>query len=147
MSEFDDFLADFYTQFDTSRAFGASCKQDLTNAQISYAGGDDHAALGSLINSVDKLVDTWLYFYDTYVYPYPRYNLIKLFDITGSRLDALEAGGVTMDAINSAMLTATDDQYKYFIGLVDAFRVGLWNKPFEAEFFAALARGFAGVRV
>lgn len=54
------------------------------------------------------------------------------------------AADVTMGAMTSAMITATDDEYKYFIGLIDAFRVGLWNKPFNAEYFAALARGFEG---
>jgi len=50
---------------------------------------------------------------------------------------------LTMDAMISVMLTATEDEYRYFIGVIDAFRVGLWNKPFNSEFYAALARGFA----
>lgn len=50
---------------------------------------------------------------------------------------------IGMDDILSAMITATDEEYQYFIGLVDAYRVALWNKPFNAEFYAALARGFA----
>lgn len=49
---------------------------------------------------------------------------------------------VTMSAILSAMVTATGDELKYFIGLVDAYRSSLWEKPFNAEYFAALARGF-----
>lgn len=50
---------------------------------------------------------------------------------------------LTMDAILSVMITASEAEYRTFIGLVDAYRVGLWNKPFNAEYFAALARGFA----
>lgn len=50
---------------------------------------------------------------------------------------------ITLDAILSAMLTADDDQIQYFIGLVDAYRQSIWNKPFNREYFAALARGFA----
>ncbi|NVM23978.1 MAG: hypothetical protein HWN68_19640 [Desulfobacterales bacterium] len=49
---------------------------------------------------------------------------------------------VTMDAILSAMLKATNPQIQYFIGLVDAYRQSLWNRPFNREYFAALARGF-----
>ena len=51
---------------------------------------------------------------------------------------------LTMDDMISVMLAATEEEYRYFIGVIDAYRVGLWNKPFESEFYAALARGFAG---
>jgi len=51
-------------------------------------------------------------------------------------------GEVTMDSLLSAMVTATDPQLMNFIGLVDAYRQSLWNKPFNAELFAALAKGF-----
>jgi len=52
------------------------------------------------------------------------------------------AGDITMDAILSAMITADFDELQQFIGIVDAYRVSLWNEPFNAEFYAALARGF-----
>jgi len=51
-------------------------------------------------------------------------------------------GDVDMDAILTAMTTANFDQLQHFIGLVDAYRVALWNAPFNADFYAALARGF-----
>jgi len=54
----------------------------------------------------------------------------------------VEAGGVGMDDILSAMVTANPDQVRYFVGLVDAYRQSIWNKPFNEEFFAAIARGF-----
>lgn len=56
-------------------------------------------------------------------------------------------GSCTMDDIINAMLTATDSQYTSFIGIVDAYRVALWNAPFNADFYAALARGFTKWRV
>jgi len=49
---------------------------------------------------------------------------------------------VTMDAILTAMITADFSQLQKFTGLSDAYRVALWNEPFNAEFYAALARGF-----
>ncbi len=49
---------------------------------------------------------------------------------------------VTMDAILSVMVTASDTQLMNFIGLVDAYRQSLWNKDFNVDLFAALARGF-----
>lgn len=50
--------------------------------------------------------------------------------------------GMDMDMLLSAMVGAKFNQLQYFIGIVDAYRQSLWNKPFNAEFFAALARGF-----
>jgi len=50
---------------------------------------------------------------------------------------------LTMDALLSVMLKATNEQLQYFIGLVDAYRQSIWDKPFNQEYFAALARGFA----
>lgn len=52
-------------------------------------------------------------------------------------------GEVTMDTILTAMLTANFDELQKFIGVVDAYRVAIWNAPFNAEFYGALARGFA----
>lgn len=50
--------------------------------------------------------------------------------------------GVSLDAILNAMLTATPEQITHFVGIVDAFRQSIWNKPFNKEYFAALAKGF-----
>lgn len=49
---------------------------------------------------------------------------------------------ITMATILSAMVTAEPSQIQDFVGLTDAYRQSLWNKPFNKEFFAALARGF-----
>lgn len=50
--------------------------------------------------------------------------------------------GVTMPAILSAMVTAEYEELQQFIGIVDAYRVALWNEWFNVEYYAALARGF-----
>jgi len=49
---------------------------------------------------------------------------------------------LTMDGILSVMLSADPVQVDYFVGLVDAYKQSIWNKPFNKEFYAALARGF-----
>ena len=51
-------------------------------------------------------------------------------------------GTLDMDAILNAMLSADFDELQKFIGISDAYRVALWNAPFNAEFYSALARGF-----
>ncbi len=52
------------------------------------------------------------------------------------------AGGITMDDILNNMLSASFEQLQKFIGIEDAYRVALWNAPFNSEFYSALARGF-----
>jgi len=47
-----------------------------------------------------------------------------------------------MDAIINAMLRADTDQLTKFVGIEDAYRSAIWLKPFNGEFYAALARGF-----
>lgn len=49
---------------------------------------------------------------------------------------------LTMDAMINVMLTATPDEVQYFIGLVDAYRQSIWTRPFNEQFFGALAQGF-----
>lgn len=58
-------------------------------------------------------------------------------------IDAIgEPEPFTMDSLITAMLSASPDQIMYFVGLVDAYRQSIWTKPFNHEFYAALARGF-----
>jgi len=51
-------------------------------------------------------------------------------------------GTVDMDAILNAMLVAKFDQLQKFIGIEQAYMAAIWNAPFNADFYAALARGF-----
>lgn len=50
--------------------------------------------------------------------------------------------GVTMDAILTAMISADPDEFRKFIGIVDGYRVALWDAPFNENYYAALAQGF-----
>lgn len=51
-------------------------------------------------------------------------------------------GEPNMEGIINAMLEAEAEEIKHFVGLVDAYRQSVWDKPFNQEFYAALARGF-----
>lgn len=53
-----------------------------------------------------------------------------------------ESAAVDMNAILNCMLTANFDQLTKFVGIEDAYRSALWDQPFNAEFYAALANGF-----
>lgn len=69
---------------------------------------------------------------------------IRLLIIKCNSLQAqIDAGGATdMASILTAMVTAKFDQLQEFIGIEDAYRVALWNAPFNVDYYAALARGF-----
>ncbi len=145
MSEFDDFLADFYSQYDNSTAWGASCLQAITNARISWNVPDDHAAIGSCILAVEKLIDSWLYWHDAYTFPYPRYNLVKLLAITGTRLDALEVGAgyeLTLVKMIEAYIDADDDHRSAQRLLFDAYQASMYDKPFDQEYHALWIQRF-----
>lgn len=49
---------------------------------------------------------------------------------------------ITMADILNAMLQAEYDELTQFVGIEDAYRSAIWDQPFNAEFYAALARGF-----
>lgn len=137
MSEFDDYLSDFYTQYDNARAWGASCDTDTTNAEIYYAGADDHAALGSLISAVRKLVDSWLIWFDTYTFPYPRYNLVKLLDLIGEFMADPPVGDpyeLTLIKMIEAYIDADDDHRSAHRLLLDAYQASMYDKPFDQEY-------------
>lgn len=51
-------------------------------------------------------------------------------------------GEVTMDAMLNAMLNATRSQLTEWMGITDAYKVAVWDEWFNAEHYAALARGF-----
>ena len=81
----------------------------------------------------------------TYHFQYGSPNLRTTLHNTMNWIDQNWGGGgaITMDDIINCMLTATFDQLQKFVGLVDAYRVATWNAPFNADFYAALARGFS----
>ena len=56
--------------------------------------------------------------------------------------EAADPYELTMADIIYAMLTADAGQIEHFIGISDAYKQFMWNKPFNKEFFAAIARGF-----
>lgn len=145
-AEFDTWVGKFYAEnWKLAATYAANMTQEVNNAQINHNAADYVTAQQHIINALYKVDNMRLALLDTYQYPYPRFNIFKVLEILDDRIDDLEDAPpvtVDMDAILSAMLSAAFQQIEYFIGIVDAYRVSLWNEPFNAEFYAALARGF-----
>jgi hypothetical protein len=49
---------------------------------------------------------------------------------------------LTMSDVLDVMTQANPVELEYFIGLVDAYRIALWDKPYPVEFYRALGEGF-----
>lgn len=72
-----------------------------------------------------------------------QFNTAVAIRVIYDKINEIEAGpGVSMASILNAMLLATKDELTQFIGIVDAYRSAVWDQPFNAEFYAALAQGF-----
>lgn len=99
-------------------------------AQYNEAIYSNIQALSDLRYAVFRLVDL--------DYPLPALYSMPYFleHYTGN------GNGIDMAAIINAMLEADPLQVRAFVGLMDAYRQSVWNKPFNKEYYAALAKGF-----
>ncbi len=66
-------------------------------------------------------------------------RLLSMFDYLN---DGLGGGEVDMASILAAMMEATPEEIVQFMGITQAYKVAVWDAPFNEEFYAALARGF-----
>lgn len=110
----------------------------ITNGYIEWVANRDHNAIGYLYTIVSYLRDS---LYEIVGKGYPSGSQFAVPEFLEDH--TIEEAFVDMPAILSAMMQADKYEYKQFVGIIDAYRVALWNQPFNAEFYAALARGFA----
>lgn len=96
--------------------FGAAGFADLLNAQY------------DLINAVGILFGLY---YDTFGDAICN----NLFYYSGSPT-------LDFDTLLNVMLTPDISQLTQFVGIEDAYRSAIWDQPFNAQFYAALAQGF-----
>ena len=105
---------------------------------------EDHLCLQDLLSSVSYVRQAINFLTTYYSSSWPYYQILNLlrldFEYTYQNTTDLP---LAMPQIINAMLTATFDQLTSFIGIEDAYRVALWNAPFNANFYGALARGFS----
>lgn len=71
-----------------------------------------------------------------------RYWLVKCLQYIDANAFNGGGGGVTMGDILSEMMSATFGELTTFMGITQAYKVAVWDAPYNEEFYAALARGF-----
>lgn len=138
-ANFADAFAALIPFWDSASTYYGTGSTEQTAALMDWIVANDHAAIGHLCNAVYWSLQS-------------TKALARLDETDSDQSELMESiywagmgdggGAVDMDAIVNAMLAATFDQLQRFIGIEDAYRVALWNAPFNADFYAALARGF-----
>lgn len=113
----------------------------IDEAEDAWNVGDDHLAISYLIvgaKASNLCLDSMLCYIWMFV---PKTCLCK---VLYQMYDIITGDGeeFSMDVLLNTMLQADPSQVTYFVGLVDAYRQSIWNKPFNKEYYAALARGF-----
>lgn len=138
----------YKTYIDNAYAQAGSCYTDWYNAGNNLTNAGDQIFANNWANARDQLHiagqrmrDAAVHFgQDSFwghgfrAYWYDACNWINDNWPSGATVD--------MDAILNAMLAATFEQLKSFVGITDAYRTAIWEAPFNQEYYAALARGF-----
>lgn len=121
----------YYTWADT---YSEWANNNQLAALVHWTAFEDHDAIGHLISAcaqfhvaVDGLVGKYDDFWPDFAVPWYLENC---------------AGGADMADILTAMMSATFEELTEFMGITQAYKVAVWDAPFNQEFYAALARGF-----
>lgn len=138
---YDTLIAQLQTDYDLANQAFSNTVFYRSTASTKWDTGDDHGAIGDILTCLSEVINYQAGIMSFGYWGWPDYGYSLIDALHRSRACPFD-GGVTMDAILSAMITADFDELQKFTGLVDAYRVALWNEPFNADFYAALARGF-----
>lgn len=145
---YDALIDELEDKLDLAETEMYRARSEISKAQSHWNQGDDHACLDDLIDAVEynNRASEYITAEGFWGWNGGTHALTDALnrDKACPFITECPPSEVTMDSILLAMLSAAPDELKKFIGLVDAFRASLWNKPFNVEFYAALTRGFMG---
>lgn len=143
---YEALVTELHSRYGAANAHRAALNTNITAAWLDWTGDDDHACLYDVLQGMQAILDC---FVDMFAKNYYGYNgstyLIPTMldpDKACPFITEAEPFTLTMGDVIDVMLSADFDELQFFIGIVDAYRMSLWNKPFNSELFAALARGF-----
>ena len=116
---------------------GVNAGNEQADASLHWSLNQDHAAIGHLISCVGSIRQSIFDLMQRDTANTSKYASMWLWNYLKTH-----AGTPTMGDILTAMLAAQYDELQSFIGIEDAYRSALWDQPFNAQFYAALANGF-----
>ncbi len=135
------FIDNGYTDFGTAGAHLLNARNDLYNLGDQIAANNWVAAETACDDCGTEL---------GYVFRYLMQDDIWYHGTKRDWGDALywindnwpAGASITMGDILTAMLGATFAELTSFMGITQAYKVAVWDAPFNEEYYAALARGF-----
>lgn len=143
---YDSLITVLWDRYDEANVHRAEIFTKRDQALYDWNAADDHKAIRHLIEGLDAcgsyavdMLARGFYGYDG-----SDYALLCALDRSFANEFITEAPEfeLTMSAILSRMVSASFSEFQAFIGYIDGYRVALWNKPFNSDYYAALARGF-----
>ena len=144
--DYDALIAELESSYQTAEGYTSTARAEITNARNHWIAGQDHEAIDDLIDAVyeNNQASEHILAQGFYGWPGTRHAVTDALDRDKACpfITEDDVPTVDMDSILSAMITADFEDLQKFIGIVDAYRVALWNEPFNVDFYAALARGF-----
>jgi len=145
---YDNLIAELEDKYASAESDTSTARWQLGQALSDWNVADDHAAIRHVMYAVEynNSAIEMVLAEGFYGWGGDSHAILNALNRSKACPFITEAppSEVTMDNILSAMITADFEDLQKFIGIVDAYRVALWNEPFNAEFYAALARGFMG---
>jgi len=143
---YDELIAKRYEEYASAEESRFALNEEKMFALLDWNNNQDHAAIKHCINCLFYISAALNYMSDGAEYGYNGYDYTMMAALDRSKAfptaDPPDPDEDPMGTLINTMLTAKPEQVEYFVGLVDAYRQSVWNRPFNAEFFAALARGF-----
>lgn len=136
---FDDAFEQLVTYWEGAEYVADGLFLKISQAQVYANAGNWLQAIFKITYALDNIryvFDWFNYFYNSDPNQSP---LLESIYWASKDIPKTE---VTMRSILDVMFTASNEELKQFIALVDAYRQSLWNKPFDVNYWAAVARGF-----
>lgn len=139
-SNFDDAYNALRSGFTSGIAKFWDATDSWFDIQAHWQAGEDHAAIYDIM--------IWMTFMkgcinDVWNFSWNNPDKSRTLESIYWAHTDIDIPELNMASIIIAMYGATPSEFKDFIGIEDAYRQALWNMPFNREYYAELARGFA----
>lgn len=145
VSEYDDRLAMLAAQWDYLDDNHGYATTHGVEAFTEWFAGNDHAAIGKLINQTGKFLKMWRVLIWKTPAPYDYYNIPLMFGLIGDAIgDVPPEYELTVIKMIAAFVDpdTVDDHRHAWMLLTDAYRASMYDKPFDMEYHADWVQRF-----
>ncbi len=143
--DYDTIFTLFEDDMYNAWGFGFNVRTDADFAENQYHAGFKDSALHNIIHAGQNAGNAWDAYITSSGLDFPWMSITALFESLNERLVELEEaapGELTLFKMVNAMLDGVPTDIEMFVGITDAFRQSIWNRPFNKQLYANLARSF-----